>query len=69
MREGRRGHKNTIELENDLDVMLEINFTYLTALLRMSGSAKVWLGMTSSHPEKNASSVPYPKSTQIIQSK
>lgn len=55
MREGKREHKNTIELENDLDMMLEINFTYLTALLRMSGSAKEWLGMTSPHPPKKFS--------------
>lgn len=63
MREGRREHKNTIELENDLDMMLEINFTSLTALLRMSGNAKGWLGMTTPHPPKNSPSVPYPKST------
>lgn len=43
--EGRREHKNTVELENDLEMMRELNFTYLAALLGINGSTKgmVWM--------------------------
>lgn len=38
--EGKREHENTLGLENDLEVMLEIKPTYLTALLKIGDNAK-----------------------------
>lgn len=47
-REGSREHRNIVEIENGLEMLLKLNFTHITALLRVNGSTKgmVWTALT-----------------------
>lgn len=65
-RETKERTHNTIELANDLEMMLEIHVTYLTTLFRIGVSAKgvAWSGVCPSLPL--SPSVPYLKALRII---